>query len=535
MKKRLLAGLLCLCLLLPTALAEESGGVSYVESGSKDIVKLTKVDIARMLAANPLSYTGEAMEETPSLSAPYTLGKVSEEAQTAALNRLNALRWLAGLPGVSLDEELNLRAQYGAVLLAATGTLSHHPQQPEDMEDLFYLTGHNATSSSNIYQGSGATLPQAVEAFFDDSDAANLPLVGHRRWVLNPTMAKTGLGFAPSSFTFGAIPYNFATLWAFDRSGGAIRYDFIGWPASGNFPYTLFGPDQAWSVTLNPERYAIPTVEQLTVTITRAADGKVWTLSGTESYTPADRGAYLGVDTGNYGVANAIIFRPDLGGGSYNGLYTVNIQGLETVEGAPAQFVYQVDFFNPAKPEGSTTPPAVPADTPPLTTFSDVPAGSWYESAVAYAVHGGLFNGVGGNRFDPEGTTSRAMVMTVLARLDGEDTTPRYLETWDIRGRRWAVTNRVSDGLNYERTITLEELVTMLYRYAQLRYDAQPVLNYHLATMPDGAAVSSWAADSVNWAVDKGILAGDQDGKLNPQRTATRAQAAIILQRFLEG
>lgn len=534
MKKRLLAGLLCACVCLgllavPALAAEEEA--AYLQSGSLGMVKLSKEEIAQLLSANPLGFSGSAMAQPPSLTAPYDQGVVSGDALNAALARFNALRWLAGLPGVKLDEDLNRRAQYGAALLAATGTLTHHPEKPADMDEHFYQLGHNAASSSNIYQGTNATLPQAVEAFFDDSDAGNLPSLGHRRWMLNPTMSKTGMGFCPSSFTYGTLNYNFATLWAFDRESPGVGYDFIGWPASGNFPSTLFHKDQAWSVTLDPARYAVPALSQLRVSIRREGDGKVWTLSGTEGYTPADQGPYLGVDQGNYGVANAIIFRPELDTSSYQGVYTVSIQGVRTVQGMDVTFAYQVDFFDPGQ-TGSTPAPA-PQPGQPLTLFSDVAAGSWYEEAVAYATQKALFNGVGGDRFDPDGPMTRAMVMTVLARLDGEDTTPQYLETWDIRGRRWAVTNRVSDGLDPDKAITLEELATMLYRYAQLRYDAQAAHNYHLPGMPDGNSVSSWAAEAANWAVDEGILIGDQSKKLNPQRTATRAQVAIILQRFL--
>lgn len=530
MKKRWLAALLCLGLLLTPAGA--AGEASGDKSGSLDMAKLSKEEIARMLEGSPLGYAGEAMEVAPSLRAPYAAGTPNEAARAAALARFNALRCLAGLPGVQQDADLNRRAQTGAALLAATGTLTHHPTQPSDMDDLFYQLGHNAVSSSNIYQGAGATLPQAVEAFFDDSDAANLPSLGHRRWMLNPAMGKTGLGFSPSGYTNGSANYNFATLWAFDESGPAVDYNFIAWPASGNFPDTLFHSGQAWSVTLNPQSYAAPDLARLTVILTRTSDGKTWTLSGTGAATPANQGAYLGVNTDHYGVSNAIIFRPDLGGESYRGVYTVSIQGLQSPPGADMALSYQVDFFDPARP-GSVTQTQPSQSATPLTAFTDVVPGSWYEEAVAYAANRSLFNGVGGGCFDPEGPMTRSMVMTVLARLDGEDTTPRPLETWDIRGRRWAVTNRVSDGLNSGEAITLEELATMLYRYAQLRYDAHSAHNYHLPTMPDGNSVSSWATDGANWAVDAGILIGDEDQKLNPQRSATRAQVAIILQRFL--
>ncbi len=533
MKKRLLALLLCLCLLpaLP-ATAAESG-----HSGDLAMAKLSREEIAQLLRDNPLGYAGEAMAQPASTTAPYALGQVSDAALNTALGRFNALRRLAGLGPVTLDAEFTRRSQHGAVLLAATGKLTHHPDKPADMDEEFYQWGHNATSCCNIYQGTGATLPQAVEAFFDDSDAGNLPMLGHRRWMLSPTMSKTGFGFAPSRYTYGATPYHFAALWAFDRTGPAVDYDFIAWPASGYFPSNVFASDQAWSVTLDPAKYAVPDLRGLTVTLTRASDGKVWVLNGAGAYVPTDAGEYLGVNTDNYAVGNAIIFRPQMEGKGYDGLYTVDIQGLQRSDGTAASLAYQVEFFDPNGFSGGQAPVQGPVDNSGAqkTVFTDVAAGSWYEDAVAYAVSRGLFNGVGGNRFAPDDPMTRAMVMTVLARLDGEDTTPyMFGETWDLKGRRWAVTNRISDGLNSGQAITLEELATMLYRYAQLRCDASAAHNYHLPGMPDGDLVASWAADGANWAVDEGILIGDENQRLNPQRPATRAQVAIILQRFLE-
>lgn len=520
-KKYLVAALACLCLLLCSALA--------ADSGLSSLPKLSQAEIAQLFQNAPLGFAGYNMAENPSTQAPYTLGQVSDAALNASLNRFNALRRLAGLSNVYLDAELDRQCQYGAVLLAATGKLSHHPDQPADMDDDFYAWGHSATSRCNIYQGSGATLPQAVDAFFDDSDAGNVAMLGHRRWMLNPTMAKTGLGFAPSRFAYGATPYHFATLWAFDRSGPAQDYDFIAWPASGSFPAGLFASDQAWSVTVNPDKYATPDYNALSVTL--SGGGQSWSFDHTGTYVPSDAGAYFGLNTGKYGVDNAIIFRPDMAGQPYAGTYTVTIQGLKDKNGADAPLTYQVDFFD-LDIQGPA--PAAPDPGAETTFFTDVAAGSWYEEAVRYAVERELFNGVGGGRFEPNAPMTRAMVMTVLARLDGEDTTPRmYGETWDLKGRRWAVTNHISDGLNYTSPISLEELATMLYRYAQLRYDASPAHGYWLAEMPDGNSVSSWAADGTNWAVDEGILIGDETRRLNPQRPASRAQVAIILQRFL--
>lgn len=535
MKRRALSFLLVFALLLPPALAAETVIPSTLSSGLTALPKLSKAEITQLLADNPLGFAGDAFTAAPSTTAPYATGAVSDAALGAALNRLNLIRRLAGLNSVTLDSGLTGRAQYGAVLLAANGELTHRPDQPADMEASFYQSGLNAASSSNIYMGTNATLPQAVDAFMDDSDSGNLPMLGHRRWLLNPTMGKTGFGFSTSNKEYGGYTYNFATLWAFDRSGSAGDYDFISWPASGAFPTTLFTKYQAWSVSLNPEKYAVPNSSDLRVTLTCISDGAVWTLDSTQIYTATSSGAYLGVDTANYGIANCIIFRPGEDVAPYNGTYTVTIDGLKTADGREAPFSYTVDFFTPGGEESAQQPaqpdpPTVSSST--LTWFSDVSDNAWYASDVAYVSEVGLFNGVGGNRFDPDGSMTRVMLMTVLARLDGADTTPHGSENWYIKGHRWAVTNRISDGLNPHQALTFEELSAMIYNYAQFRYGATPVYTYHLATMPDGDTVSSWAAEGTNWMVDQGLLNGDSNGFLNPQRTATRAQVAALLHRF---
>lgn len=545
MKKRILCLFLSICLLLTPTLAAGVTASPYRSSGLTALPKLSKAQITQLLADAPLGFSGDALTTAPSLTAPYAPGTVSDAALTAALNRLNLMRRLAGLEPVVLDSELTHRAQYGAVLLAVVEELTHFPGQPQDMPDDFYNTGLNATSSSNIYMGTNATLPQAVDAFMDDSDGGNLPILGHRRWILNPSMGKTGFGFSPSNKAFGRYTYNFSTLWAFDRSGSVGDYDFIAWPASGAFPSSLFDKDQAWSVTLNPEKYALPILDNLTVTISRTDPAASWTLRGTTTYQAADQGPYLTLEEGNYGVANCVIFRPQLDAAMYHGVYTVTIGGLQTTAGAETDFSYQVEFFSPGETSdpGQTTPspqPGQPADpsqpTPPTGTasFTDVSADDWFAGDVAYAAENGLFNGVGNGRFDPNGSMTRVMLMTVLARLDGVDTTPTGQESWYIKGHRWAVTNRISDGLDPHKALTFEELSAMLYNYAKFRYNATAAHNYHLAAMPDGNTVSSWAAEGTNWMVDQGLLQGDENRCLNPQRPATRAQVAALLHRFLD-
>ncbi len=166
-------------------------------------------------------------------------------------------------------------------------------------------------------------------------------------------------------------------------------------------------------------------------------------------------------------------------------------------------------------------------DTKPSKTgFNDVASSAWYADAVQYVTDKGLMNGTDDNQFSPSASTTRGMLMTVLARYAGEDTTGGA--TWYEKGMEWAKAKGVSDGTNPNANITREQLVTMMYRYA-----GSPAVNGSLDNFSDAASVSSYAANAMQWAVENGIVNGS-NGKLNPQNNATRAEVAAILMRFCE-
>ena len=181
-------------------------------------------------------------------------------------------------------------------------------------------------------------------------------------------------------------------------------------------------------------------------------------------------------------------------------------------------------------PDGKVT--VVPTFTkiadekPSSNSYTDVSTSDWYADAVAYVTDKGLMSGTGDNQFSPNATTTRGMLMTVLARYAGEDTTGGA--TWYEKGMNWAKANGVSDGTNPNANITREQLVTMLYRYA-----GSPAANGLLDSFSDAASVNSYAVNAMQWAVANGIVNG-LNGKLNPQNNATRAQVAAILMRFCE-
>ena len=162
----------------------------------------------------------------------------------------------------------------------------------------------------------------------------------------------------------------------------------------------------------------------------------------------------------------------------------------------------------------------------PVFPFYDVTARDWYYSAVKYVYEKGLMDGVDVGVFAPNDTLTRAMVWTIIARAEGVDTTGGA--TWYAKAQEWVTAKGISDGENPTAAITRQELVTMLYRLA-----GEPAVSGTI-TAPDAASVSTWATDAMTWAMNIGLVEGDENGAVTPTATATRAQAAALIMRYLE-
>ena len=158
--------------------------------------------------------------------------------------------------------------------------------------------------------------------------------------------------------------------------------------------------------------------------------------------------------------------------------------------------------------------------------FYDVSVNAWYYDAVKYVWDNGLMNGTGTAEFSPNTTLNRAMVWTILARLDGVDVDGGA--TWYSKAQEWAMAEGVSDGTDPMGAVTREQLVTMLWRFK-----GEPAVDF-LLTSPDADTISDWAREAMRWAVSNGIIEGDENGCITPTATATRAQAAAIFMRFVE-
>ena len=174
----------------------------------------------------------------------------------------------------------------------------------------------------------------------------------------------------------------------------------------------------------------------------------------------------------------------------------------------------------------------VKPDQPSKSGFVDVPENSWYADAADFVAQRGLMSGVGENLFGGSQNTTRAMLMTILARMDGQDVTGGA--TWYEKAMNWAKQTGVSDGTMPEVNITREQLVTMFYSYAKLK-GMDPIPNgMALSKFRDADSISTWASEAVSWAAYSGIISGRSNGTVDPQAGATRAEMAVMLQQFVK-
>ena len=185
--------------------------------------------------------------------------------------------------------------------------------------------------------------------------------------------------------------------------------------------------------------------------------------------------------------------------------------------------------------------------TRPETRFVDVKPGSWYYKSIVYAVSNSLMNGVGDSKFEPEEGMTRAMLVTVLWRYEGS---PKQRPStfsdvrrgqWYSEAVSWAAKNGIVTGVGDNKfepdtQITREQIATILYRYAQKKR-ADTSARGSLSAFPDNGKVNGWAKTALQWCVGEGLIGGtNENGKvyLDPQGTATRAQVATILMRYIE-
>lgn len=322
---------------IPAVHAEEQSG------GRLNVAYHTQAEISARIKSDgitlndPLNFAVQ-----PQLAPPYgNAGVLSPETLNAAMKTMNQIRYIAGLQdNVTLNEEYNRKAQAAALVNFANHSLSHYPSRPAGMDDGMYKLGSAGASSCNIAMASwNRSLNETiVKSWMEDGDSSNIDRVGHRRWILNPSMGQTGFGavYGPGG--------TYSALYCFDESRPASETQ-VAWPAQ-NMPVNYFGTKFPWSVSMGSsvDKNAVH------VTLKRVNDGMTWNFSAGSS------NGYFNVDNGGYGQRGCIIFRPDridgyhagdtfevaITGGGVNLSYTVNFFDPDNVQ--PQEQVLDIDW-----------------------------------------------------------------------------------------------------------------------------------------------------------------------------------------------
>ena len=292
--------------------------------------------------ANILKSDASPYQQTPDPEA-FLAGSLTDEARQHALACLNFMRELAGLEPVSEDPLYTLRAQNGALLLAANDILDHNAPRPEGMSADLYESAHMGTSLGNIAKFNWMKpdiLIDGVTYFARDDGAANLSDLGHRRWLLNPCMEKTGFGLANSESGM-----SYVTMYAVDMGNVHARWNHVAWPCAGVFPVELMRSELPWSISFNDEFYSVP--GRIEVYLKEET-------SGAEFYFEPNRengDGYCVLSAEPYGAGDCLIFRPDIaekGISEYlqNQVWSVRVTGLRDAAGNPAEIAFRCEMVS---------------------------------------------------------------------------------------------------------------------------------------------------------------------------------------------
>ncbi len=193
--------------------------------------------------------------------------------------------------------------------------------------------------------------------------------------------------------------------------------------------------------------------------------------------------------------------------------------------------------------ESEPTDPVEPAEQ----SFLDVAENDWYYDAIQYVYEKGLMTGTSATTFEPDLATSRAMLVTILYRLEGEPTvagTSGFTDVvdgeWYADAVTWAAQNGIVNGLGdglygVHNTLTREQMAAILYRYAQYKgYDVSVGASTNILSYTDAQEIGEWAVEAMQWANGAGLITGVTESTLAPQSDSTRAVMATILMRFCE-
>ena len=281
--------------------------------------------------------------EPPSLTAPYYAGSLNSDDLDDALTTLKMIRYLAGVPyDISFNDNLNNSAQHKAVLVDVS-EFSHNPSKPAEMSEEFFQAA--APHGAESLAGGDTNISNALLGLVADPGDNNIAAVGHRMHLLNSAIKTYGVGH---------VKYITAVHSA---SSAAPSDTYIAWPSSGCFPIQYFvnnlyinsTPDFPWSLYLG-YAYQAPVKNNITLTLTRNRDNKVWTFDENTVNLGNSTYGYENWTTDHLAVSGrTITFRPGLitlGPIRDGDIFHVLLTGIKTASGAGTTLEYDIKFFD---------------------------------------------------------------------------------------------------------------------------------------------------------------------------------------------
>jgi len=376
-----------------------------------------------------------------------------------------------------------------------------------------------------------------------------------------------------SAYTFTTPPNNNATLSNLSLSTGTLSPAFL----SGVCAYSAMVSNSVTGLTVTPT--ANDTTATVTVNGTAVANGAVSNpinLSIGENTVTVEVTAQDGTTTQTYTVtvtraqavssggsstvyytitasasAGGIISPSGSASAKYgsNKTYTITADaGYEIenvlVDGLSVGKVLSYTFDN-VKKTHSIAASFKKKAVEPVNPFNDVAANDWFYKNVMFVFENGLMTGIASDTFSPNGTTTRAMFVTVLFRLSGDKdgNTNSFSDVpsgaWYENSAAWAAANGIAGGVGGNQfapisSLTREQLAVMLYNYAKYKgLDVSVGKDTNILSYNDSTDISEYAYSALQWACGSGIIKGDGSGNLNPQSSATRAEVAAMLEKFI--
>lgn len=345
-----------------------SGVSSSAQSGLLSVQKPTATSLRAAWLSVPAEPMGKKIFSTMPNVSKYKAGVLSSNALKYSKSYMNLIRTQANLGQVSFLSSLNASAAQAALINSRYGlVLDHGPAVPSGVTAAAARPGQYASGTSNLglmgsVEKTFSVLKDSIQGCMDDADLHNIDSVGHRRWMLNPSLSAMGIGAAYRYYSNMNLYHtamrvdNFPLDPLYSPEYGKVRFDnsvnyqYVAWPASGAMLNNLFSVGTPWSVSLNPSLYKKPVQSDVTVKVTRVSDGRTWTLSSKDSAKTTKK-EYFRVDGEGCGEGSAIIFNPgkvNFGASKYSGTYSVKITGLKTTSGEATSLSYKVNFYSPS-------------------------------------------------------------------------------------------------------------------------------------------------------------------------------------------